>query len=286
MEISILVHDERWVLLSVFQLMKSFINLNISNRLILVRLMNTVFVGYTSLWITSSPWLSQSFEHIVLALSCGLTSRCLSCNISSILLKITSRFWSVPSASYTIFGDISMRSLIWIFSSRDSFLNLITKFLIDNHWIMKTHVTLIDSLFILARMYNSLSSLRWVASVFLVVAGASSDVTHVAHACCTVDDAWLRDSAALPVHLDLSFLHILWILFWRHLLKIWNIPSIKFPLRILRHISAWSTSVVGSTIHKIIVHNIVLELLSLFGWGLWRYITVSCCTQEAGSFVE
>jgi len=29
--------------------MKSFINLNISNGLILVRLMNTIFVGYTSL---------------------------------------------------------------------------------------------------------------------------------------------------------------------------------------------------------------------------------------------
>lgn len=155
---------------------------------------------------------------------------------------------------------------------------------------MKTHVSLLHSLFVFLSNHDALSHLWLVAKVFLVTAWATSDSTVITHACRTIDNAWLRNSTVLAVHHHLAFLSILWILTidW-HLLKIWNISTIKFSMGSLRHVSAWASSIIGGTVYKIIAHQsiIILKILSLFRWSFWRNIAISSsCTQETWSFVE
>ena len=283
MKIGILVHDKRWVL-CIFKLVQPFVNLNISNGLIL---MSTIFIAHSGLWITANAWLSQPFEHVVLALSGSLASWRLSLDVLGIFLEIPSWFGSISCTSDGFLSDISVRSLIWIFAGGDSFLNLVTEFLIDDHRVMKAHInTVVHFLIVLWSMHYGLGCLGLVSDIFLIVAGASSCAAHITHSGGTIDNTWLWNSAALSVHQDLSFLHILWILIVWQLLKIWNISSVKFSLRILRHIGAWSSSIIRGTIHKVVVHHIVLKLLSLLGRSFRRNIPISRSTQETWSLIQ
>lgn len=204
---SILVRLYRIV--SVFKFVNSFVNLNISYSLILIW-MTSVHSWYSCLRVTiCALGLSHSLEHVVL--SVGLSCRRLPWDVSH--LEVPTWLRAITSSSERFLSYVPVRCLIWILGCRDSLLNLVTEFFVNDHRVMKTHVALLHAFAVTLETRNN--SLGLVTDILLVVAGLASTATHITHARCTVDNTWLRNSVTLAVCQDLSFLHILWILISR-----------------------------------------------------------------------
>ena len=213
--VGVLVMNKRSVLVrlyrivSVFKFVNSFVNLNISYSLILILGTSVLRIWHSRLRVTIGAGLSHSLEHVVL--SVGLSCRRLPWDISH--LEVPTWLGAITSSSESFFCNISVRGLIWILGCRDSLLNLVTEFLVNDHRVMKTHVALLHTFAVNLETRND--SLRLVTDILLVVARLASTATHITHARCTVDNTWLRNSVTLAVCQDLSFLHILWILISR-----------------------------------------------------------------------
>ena len=249
---------------------------------------NTVSACHSCLRIACAC-LSWPLEVVVLSLS--LTGWCFSLDL--LPFEVSTGFWTNSLSSQLVFLYESVRCLIWIFAGLYRFLNRVGEFgLIDNHRIMKTNISWLHTFFMHWAYHDAL---RLVTKVFLVTTRTTSDAAHITHACCTVDNTCLWNSIVLSIHHHLSFLHILWILtIVRKLLKIWNVNSAEFSLGVLRHVSAWTASVVCGAVNGIIIIYLpiaLLEILSLchiillcriFGW----YVTVcSSSTQKTRCFI-
>ena len=146
MLVGIFVHN-KWAvmvalyrILSVFKFVNSFVNLNISYSLILIWV-TAIPARNSSLRITGSTRLPHSLEDVVLGV--GLSSRRLPRDVSH--LEVSTWLWAIPSPSEGLFSAIPVRGLIWIFGCGDSLLNLVREFLVNDHRVMKTHVTLLHA---------------------------------------------------------------------------------------------------------------------------------------------
>ena len=127
-----------------------------------------------------------------------------------------------------IFWEVSVRSLVRLFPW----------LLADDHWMMKC---------------ITLDSHRLIADVLLI----HLRVFQVP--CGTIYNACLRDSAIITRQLFLIFKSVC--------LKIWNVSSIKFSLRVLRHVlPIWC-------LHKVIDDSSVLRVV--FG-VLRRGVSIYC----------
>lgn len=198
MLVCILVHNKWRVLvglyriLSVSKFVNSSVNLNISYSLILI-LVTTVPARNTCLWVASGACLPHSFEHVILcvSLSCGRFPR----DVSH--LEVSTWFWAITGSSDSLFSGISMRSLIWIFGCRNSLLNLVREFFVNDHRVVKAHIALLHAFWISFQTWHN--GLWLVTNVLLIVAWMTSSAAHITHARSTVDNTWLRNSVTLTI---------------------------------------------------------------------------------------
>lgn len=194
--------------------------------------------SWVAIWIVSS--LSQPLENILLCLN--LSMRIFSCWLGPVL--------ELRDSGSSIFAQISMTCLIRVLLTR-----MLILLLFDNHWVLQSII---------------LCRFRLNTYVFLVM-WTYSWIIHASS--CTVDDAWLRNSTVWGTkQLLLIFYSVLW---WSRL-NIWNISTIKFSLRRLRH-------VVIPIVHKVIDNSSILIIFARIFCG---YVSIHCgCMQKTSCFV-